>query len=167
MIFNEFFLQKIKIKDNFNKSIGKVTEKFNLSRFSLKLRSNKTELQIYGPSCNGMLSYCWNDIHFNIYDKSVNSDSNESVGYICKLSDFTTNGHIFRVKLKKEWSPEIKSIVIGASILIDYYFFDNSFHERKYHSVSMSSAKTLPPFPLVDRYVCNDVDHNTEQTLNE
>ena len=123
-------------------------ELLSFFHLSLKLVLNGTEFKIKGPNCGFNLSYCLDDICFDIRD-----DKKNSLGHICKFSELTSGGHIFQLVFNKPMSPELKCLVIGASILIDYYYYENSYHENKYHIMSTPSAsEALPPFPLAIRH---------------
>lgn len=140
-----------------------MTEKFNLCQLSLKVisKDESKELRVYGPACDPKVrSYCFDDICFEIKNKSVpDSPKSAEQSHIFKISELISGGHVYEIRFGG-MSAELKALVIGAAILIDYYYFDNSFHEHKYHRMSNRASQSLPSFPLVPK----DYDYSNEKS---
>ena len=149
-----------------------MTERFNLCQLSLKLLTDdKTkDLRVYGPVCDlKVRSYCFDDLCFEIKDKSKTATledmKTKERPHICKISELTSGGHVYQIHFET-LEPELKSLVIGAAIMIDYYYFDNSYHEHKYHKMS-NASQALPPFPLVPNGQKYEDKSETKSQLND
>ncbi len=142
-------LQQIIIKGNEEQMIGKVKEKYNPFRLSLEIvnENNETELKVIGPHCR--LSCIGDDIHFDIH---LNDDNKSKCGHICKKSEILVGGHIFNIKFELDLDVKLKASIIAATILIDYYYYEQPIHEHKYHKLTITKSESLTPFPLAVDY---------------
>ncbi|XP_029436319.1 phospholipid scramblase 1-like isoform X2 [Rhinatrema bivittatum] len=128
-------LQELEVQSPPGTTIGFVTQKWHacLPKFSIQNASKETVLMLVGPclSCN-----CCGDVNFEV--KSV--DESRSVGRISKqwsglLKEVFTDADNFGIQFPMDLDVKIKAVLLGATFLIDFMFFERVRHEKERNTV--------------------------------
>ncbi|XP_017133716.1 phospholipid scramblase 2-like isoform X2 [Drosophila elegans] len=105
--------------------IGSIQEEWSVCRPSFRIlnRSGDLVLRIEGPMC--FCSVCCN-VDFNVVDLD-----GENVGRISKQwsglgREFLTDADMFGITFPKNMDVDLKAVLLGATFLIDFMFFEKS-----------------------------------------
>ena len=91
--------------------------------FSLKNADEETVLKIKGPLC--ACKCCW-DVEFSI----LSADGSNEVGKISKkwsglTKEYFTDADNFGVQFPMDLDVKMKAVMLGATFLIDFMFFED------------------------------------------
>ena len=129
-------------KDINGNNFGQITEPCTYCDplFVIKDQNKDPRFQIHADCCQcGLL--CRNscgkcsDTVFNIFPLECNNfDSNNAIGTVKKVSgdfmkEYFTEADNYEIKFPPNASPEEKLLMIGATLMIDYRFFEDTQKE--------------------------------------
>lgn len=127
-------LQRVQVSAPPGQTIGSIEQEWNMLRPSFRVLngSGDTVLRIEGPICVCAQWFCFR-IDFNLV-----SLSGENVGKISKkFTSFTremfTDASFFGITFPKELDVLSKAVLLGATFLIDFMFFENHGHRGDHH----------------------------------
>jgi hypothetical protein len=90
----------------------------------------------FGMMCNSTIGRCY-EVTFDIYRVQDPENSCGKVIKIAKCSSCITNADTFNVFYPKDASPEEKMLIISATLMIDYCFFEDNGGENDGLNVSI------------------------------
>ncbi|KAJ6632942.1 Phospholipid scramblase 2 [Pseudolycoriella hygida] len=118
--------QSIEIHAPLGNLIGTVEEEWNLliPKYQVKDETGSVVLRIEGPCCK---LTCCGDVEFYVLSANDNSE-------ICRISkkwsgfarEFFTDADNFRIKFPSDLDVKLKAVILGASMLIDFMYFENN-----------------------------------------
>ncbi|XP_054556726.1 phospholipid scramblase 1-like isoform X2 [Talpa occidentalis] len=110
--WNNYFLQKLKIEAPPGETIGYIYQCFHPFWPMFKIKNEKKEdvMKIKGPC---VISSCLKDLNFNV----LTMDEERIIGNI-------SNADKFGIQFPFDLDVKIKALMLGASFLIDYMYFE-------------------------------------------
>ncbi|XP_005401495.1 PREDICTED: phospholipid scramblase 2 [Chinchilla lanigera] len=117
-------LQKLVVKAPHGEEIGYVCQYFHpfLPKFKIKNKNNKDIMKIRGPC---LVSNCLWDLNFRL----LSLEEEIVIGNISKPCTSSVGGSLtdadkFRVQFPMDLDIKSKALILGASFLIDYMYFE-------------------------------------------
>ncbi|XP_007086391.1 phospholipid scramblase 2-like [Panthera tigris] len=119
------YVQKLKVEAPPGEKIGYVYQYFHpfSPKFKIKNENKEDVMKIRGPC---MLSSCLKDLDFNL----LSLDEEIVLGKISKkwagfMRELFTNADKFGIQFPLNLDVKIKALMLGASFLIDYMYFEH------------------------------------------
>ncbi|XP_017744804.1 PREDICTED: phospholipid scramblase 1-like isoform X2 [Rhinopithecus bieti] len=117
-------LQKLKVEAPPGETIGYVYQYFHpfLPKFKIKNENKEEVMKIRGP---WLVFSCLRDLNFNL----LTLDEEMVIGKISKqysgfVRGILTNGEKFGIQFPFDLDVKIKALMLGATFLIDYMYFE-------------------------------------------
>ena len=117
-------LQEVEVQSPPGTTIGYIQQDFTFLYpwFSILNEDRDTLLKLKGPCC----CYTCGDVEFEV----MSTDGTQSIGKITKqwsglAKEIFTDADNFGIQIPADLSPKLKAILLGATFLLDFMFFEH------------------------------------------